>query len=445
MPRRMSSNAATKNSSLFRKGSFQDPPPYKAPPAKPAPKPVIREKYTGRVDFKTILRRFDPKEEERSSGGRFDGEPRDYHRDSEFPRHMLTQNPYASPRRGATAVHTSELDFDFRGMASPSSRNGTASPNTGSVRSLSPRRPQNLDLDLNSLRRKAAGMDQLRSPDGGRRAESNPHSPRRVEFADQVLFTFSQEDLHRQFHRNSIGPAKPILRQTKNDPEFNRPQLTLMQQFELQQQQQHFNNNNNNPKTTIVPLVIEHANLDKVATSTRSERDPVNQRKISTGDSLVQIYVPPTSKNGANFDPENDGSLYNSSDEEEETETLSAGSHDEHRAADFLPDEEPQEKNNNNTSNNNNRSKVGLNFLRTLSVDPSAEKEDSKNRKVPPPLSDWNRSQSFPPPGKSFGSGEVDRKVEEEPQVFGGRPLTKGISSIASSVSCSSDIEGKRK
>ena len=445
----MSSNAATKNSNLFRKGSFQDPPPYKAPPAKPAPKPVIREKYTSRVDFKTILRRFDPKEEERSSGGRFDGEPRDYHRDSQFQHHMLTQNPYASPRRGATAVHTSELDFDFRGTTSPSPRNGTASPNTGSVRSLSPRRPQNLDLDLNTARRRPAGQDQLRSPEGIRRAESNPHSPRRVEFADQVLFTFSQDDLHRQFQRNSIAPAKPILRQTKNEQEYNRPQLTLMQQFEVQQhqlqQQPHFNitTNHNNPKTTIIPLVIEHANLDKVATSTRSEKDPVNQRKVSTGDSLVQIYVPPTSTN--DDDGDNDGSLYNSSDEEEETETLSAGSRDEHRADDFLPDEEPQETNNNNNNNNNNRSKVGLNFLRTLSVDPSAEKEDSKNRKVPPPLSDWNRSQSFPPPGKSFVSGEVDRKVEAEPQVFGGRPLCKGISSIGSSVSCNSDIEGKRK
>jgi len=186
MPRRMSSNAATKNASLFRKGSFQDP-----------PKPVIREKYTGRVDFKSILRKFDPKEEERSSGGRFDGEPRDYHRDSQFQQHMLTQNPYASPRRGATAVHTSELEFDFRGGTSPVPRNGASSV---SVRSLSPRRPQNLELDLNSLRRRA-GQEQLRSPDGVRRAESNPHSPRRVEFADEVLFTFSQvSNIKKRFH-----------------------------------------------------------------------------------------------------------------------------------------------------------------------------------------------------------------------------------------------------
>jgi hypothetical protein len=277
MPRRMSSQAATKSSAILRKGSFQDP-----------PKPVIREKYTGRVDFKSILRKFDPKEDERSSGGRYDGEPRDYHRDSQFQQHMLTQNPYASPRRGATAIHTSELDFDFRsGMMSPVLRNGTASPisSSVSVRSLSPRRPQPLELDLNSLRRRA-GQDQLRSPDGLRRTESNPHSPRRVEFADQVTFTFSQEDLNRQFQRSSYGPSKPILRQSSR-PDQERPSLTLMQQFEQQQLLQR-DELTGAARTTVVPLVIEHANLDKVATSTTPENDPVNQRKVSTGDSLVQ-------------------------------------------------------------------------------------------------------------------------------------------------------------
>ena len=444
MPRRLSSTAATKNASVFRKGSFQDP-----------PKPVIREKYTGRVDFKSILRKFDPKEEERSSGGRYDGEPRDYHRDSQFQQHMLTQNPYASPRRGATAIHTSELDFDFRSGASPVPRNGTSSASV-SVRSLSPRRPQDLELDLNNLRRRG-GQEQLRSPEGTRRAESNPHSPRRVEFADQVLFTFSQEDLNRQFQRNTVGPSKPILRQSRSDQEQQqqaRP-LTLLQQFELnqqqqQQQQQHYQpqynynhgsnynkNNNNNLKTTIIPLVIEHANLDKNATTSVQDNDPVNQRKVSNGDSLVQIYVP----------PDDDGSLYHSSaDEEEETETLSAGSRDEHRADDFLPDDEP-------VASKPSKSKLGLglNFLRTLSFEPppEKEKEEDKKRKVPPPLGDWSRSQSFPPPGKTFGvAGESSTSRPEEDSghgssVFGGRPLSKGMSSVSSSVSCNSDIEGK--
>ena len=427
MPRRMSSNAATKNNGLFRKGSFQDPPAYKAPPAKPAPKPVIREKYTGRVDFKNILRRFDPKEEERSSGGRYDGQPRDYHHDSQFQQHMLTQNPYASPHRGQTLPHFSELGFDFR-SSSPIPRNGTASPvpRSGSMsgRSLSPRRPQNLELDMNNFsRRSGQGPDLLKSPDGGRKTESNPHSPRRVEFADQVLFTFSQEDLQRQFQRNSLTPAKPILRHSKQDLEQSQQQLTLMQQFELQQQQRNQHQPvNSKTATTIIPLVIEHANLDKLRSSTRAENDPVNQRKVSNDDSLVQIYVPPTKSENS--------SLYNSS----EDETLSAESQDEdeHRTHNF---EAPVKI--------TPRPKVGLNFLRTLSVDPSSPvEEDGKNRKVPPPLSDWNRSQSFPPPGKSFGPSDLGQKNEDE---IRGRPLmVKGVTSIASSVlSCTSDIEGK--
>jgi len=266
------------------------------------------------------------------------------------------------------------------------------------------------------------------------------------------MFTFSQEDLQKQFQRNTMGPAKPILRQSRHDQqEQSHQQLTLMQQFELQQQQlqqqqqqqQHLNNNNNNHyKTTVIPLVIEHANLDRVATSSRrTENDPVNQRKVSNGDSLVQIYVPPTRKSDA------DSSHYNSS----EDETLSAGSQDEENRSDDFS----QSQNDETHETSSNRPKLGLNFLRTLSVEPSSssspvEEEGKNNRKIPPPLSDWNRSQSFPPPGKSFVTSEAGQKVEDESSargnVFGGRPLSKGIPSVASSVlSCNSDIEGKKE
>ncbi len=156
----------------------------------------------------------------------------------------------------------------------------------------------------------------------------------------------------------------------------------------------------------------------------------------------MQIYVPPGGR-------ENDDSLYHSSaDEEEETETLSAGSRDDRRDDDFLPDDEPAE-----SKPSKSKLGLGLNFLRTLSFEPSAaekDKDDEKRRKIPPPLSDWNRSQSFPPPGKSFGSpGESSGHKPGEDSgngsaLYVGRPLTKGLSSVASStVSCNSDIEGK--
>ena len=153
--------------------------------------------------------------------------------------------------------------------------------------------------------------------------------------------------------------------------------------------------------------------------------------------------------------------LYNSSaEEEDETETLSAGSRDDHRADDFLPDEEVEVDEADESEQKKPKRGLGLNFLRTLSFDPAATASTSKEkledaeaqakRKIPPALSDWNRSQSFPPPtGKSFGgSGEnSDKRPIAEAgtgtSVFGGRPLTKGVSSVASSVvSCNSDIEG---
>jgi hypothetical protein len=156
-----------------------------------------------------------------------------------------------------------------------------------------------------------------------------------------------------------------------------------------------------------------------------------------------------------------DAALYDSSaGEEDETETLSAGSrHNLDHEHDF-DDEKPAGKPKAGSRHNHDREndfdhekpagkagKVGLNLMRTVSVDPD-KAPDGKRRKVPPPLSDWNRSQSFPPPGKTSADCDADRKCGNDAgngnSVFGGRPLTKGVSSVASSVSCASDIEGKK-
>ena len=65
MPRRMSANPTSygsKTKSIHRHGSFQEVNNGKQPP----PKVDI---FKGRVDFKSILRRFDPKDDERAFGG----------------------------------------------------------------------------------------------------------------------------------------------------------------------------------------------------------------------------------------------------------------------------------------------------------------------------------------------------------------------------------------
>ena len=99
-------------------------------------------------------------------------------------------------------------------------------------------------------------------------------------------------------------------------------------------------------------------------------QDFVNQRKVSNEDSLVQIYVPPTN-------------------DESDDDTLSVDSQ--------LPDD-PQDPGQ-LTENDRTVSEPAVSshltkktvVLRTLSAEVAS-------RKVPPMLSDWNRSQSFPPP-----------------------------------------------
>ena len=123
-----------------------------------------------------------------------------------------------------------------------------------------------------------------------------------------------------------------------------------------------------------------HEKSDSTASNSRQNgggqnggqnHDYVNQRKVSNEDSLVQIYVPPTNN------------------DESDDDTLSVDSQ--------LPDD-PQDPGQ-LTENDRTVSEPAVSshltkktvVLRTLSAEVAS-------RKVPPMLSDWNRSQSFPPP-----------------------------------------------
>ena len=277
-PRRMSSNLSSR--SINRHGSFQEVPAI-------LPK---KDTFTPRVDFKNTLRKFDPKDDERSRGqqrSRHDSEPMDYHdSNAYFTQQLTAHNPYAlNPKRNMMA---SDLSLDSN--SGPASLPITLSSN---------KRPFKLKLD-----------SKYNSP-----ANSRPQSPRRVEFSDEVFFNFGG-------HRGSIS-SKPILRNSQTP--------SLIEQFEQ-----------NNLPEPLSPLVIEHTNLEAKTSTSK-----INQRKISNEDSLVQIFVP-------NEFPSDD-------------ETLSAASENECLS---LKNE----------------------VKRTLSAEVTA------SRKVPPMLSDWNRSQSFPPP-----------------------------------------------
>ena len=188
---------------------------------------------------------------------------------------------------------------------------------------------------------------------------------------------------------------KPILRHVNSEAtsaaqKSQRP-LSLIEQFQSQ----------NHKPEPLSPLVIEHTNLDTRAASATKyhnttavninenlENEFANQRKVSqTGDdSLVQIYIPPTSSSSKDTTDQSD----------DDEDTISAGSEaDEAVTADINGRMTPAAGAVTSNGNISKKSEV----RRTLSAEVAS-------RKVPPKLSDWNRSQSFPPPKTANAASE---------------------------------------
>ena len=163
--------------------------------------------------------------------------------------------------------------------------------------------------------------------------------------------------------------AKPILRNVNSDAGLSSSSPNkVLRPMSLIEQYEHVTSHN--LPEPLSPLVIEHTNLDSTTVTEKGRQyegqagqschDFVNQRKVSNDDSLVQIYVPPNDNN-----------------EESDDDTISVDSQ--------LPD--------NDQPVNHVTKKTEV--KRTLSAEVAS-------RKIPPMLSDWNRSQSFPPPKGPF-------------------------------------------
>ena len=310
MPRR------TSRQSVDRKSSFQHQ------DVMLRPKPVPRDVFRGKVDFKTILRRFDPKEDERSHGRRYESEPRD----GEFASHSSAFR--ALPPRRGTIV---DSDFDFRpGAVSPREPNWD---NPGRFRARSSsnavyvnqqhhsrsRVHHNLSLDMDhhnnrpftpepSYRRPLSAEPHHHHNNNNN--NSDPLSPRRVGFGEEIVFDFNPRKVvsppPSATHAQENHFFKPILRHTASDPTSAVHDLPLSINTGGE-------TNNNNP-------------ID---------------------DSLVQIFVP-------------------------DKEALDVDDDD-----------------------NDSGDDTSVATLEEIKSD-----EDSKRVKAPP-LADWNRSQSFPPPSTS--------------------------------------------
>ena len=286
-----------------------------------------RDVFKGRVDFKSILRRFDPKDDERASGGRLVAPRQDL-----MPPGAGGGGGGGGPPRRGTIV---DSDFDFRGSApslqyksQPYQVNVIHQP---TVRQIRP--PQKLELSSREFLVNPAPAMPM----------SNPVSPKRVEFSEQVYFSFSGEELQRAAKtERSHVTAKTDTAAPK--------QLSLIEQFQQQEMER---------KHKLPPLVIEHANLDENVI----DKDPnSNQRRKVSGESLVQIYVPEQTRQAEDPDDDDEDTISACSDKEDSGGGGGGGQHP----------------------------PAG----RTVSA-------DTTRRPVPPMLSEWSRSQSFPPPGKS--------------------------------------------
>ena len=436
VPRRMSAQAATKNRNhIDRKGSFQE---YQPPPqTQHQPKPVPRDVFKGKIDFKTILRRFDPKDDERAAGG---GNERD-HRSSSHSRMSRSREgllsdsrEMLSPRRGMII----ESDFDFRGGASRE----TNWDNPGRFRKeqhqppttrLSRSRPQNLQIDVSS---------RVRSPDHSLRRsesnpisprhypESNPISPRRVEFGQEVVFDFNPKQSSRSnvvsptpgssHHAPGGGkhlPYKPILRHTTSDPGRKSPQSagplpeqgggSLMDQYQQKLLQQKLDgisssSSSPSPQPAISPLTIQHANQDFASLREGGHQeygfqaDHHHQKQSASngssgGEGLIQIYVPQMN---------NPSNLVNGG--RENSSRKSSSQQEEHHSDNEADSDSTIED-----------KSVGLSGLRDAENGHHHRagrhlEGSSLSRKTPPSLGDWqHRSQSFPSPATPAETDEA--------------------------------------
>ncbi|CAB4061736.1 unnamed protein product [Lepeophtheirus salmonis] len=238
--------------------------------------------FKGKLDFKSLLRREDPKEDERTlSGNRRRAPP---------PQRL-------EPQRG----YIVDSDFDFRGgldyyNSNPDMVNSfhSGTRNIVTLRNRNRSGFNKLNVDINHLALSPRNSKSFESV--LKHSESTPVSPRRVGFADEIRFDFSEQC--------KSHPTSP------STEDYPRPILRVPLDRRLTE-----------------PLTISHANPD--------ERE-FQKEGSPPGDSLVQLYVPPS--------------------------TSSSDIHPEF---------------------------IALEPLRGIS-----------ERKIPPPLVDcWSRSQSFPPPG----------------------------------------------
>jgi len=392
LPRRLSSQP--KSTRVDRRQSFQD---FK----------TFRDKFTGKVDFKTTLRNTeDPKkgERERARKSRHYSEPREYCSPEERSGGYLIESDFdfRSPptTRDNSRERRSKYDHESSARDYYAQDRPTA-PRRGHVEQIyaTPKKKDQIagegkkyqygyhDLKSQIQAQSQTGYSDLKSPkspgvkspmsDNDLASPLNipkdPLSPRRVEFADEV-FSFKTSvtpGTSRPGSRCESPNPKGILRHTTSDPSTRNTatRSNTVDLSSLEQNQKSVSNVAVRSNTTDLSFckseIIEKPKVPLTRPTTLIIPQPENMPLTGStrnNQPLVKIMIP---------DEQNDSD-----------DTLIEEKHE---------SEPSKEK--------NDQKRVSL---RTL-----GEKGESR-RVVPPPLADWNRSQSFPPAAKKSANGIPD-------------------------------------
>lgn len=383
LPRRLSSQP--KSTKVDRRQSFQD---FK----------TFRDKFTGKVDFKTTLRTAeDPKksERERARKSRHYSEPREYCSPEERSGGYLIESDFDFRSPPTTRDNSRERRSKYEHESSARdyyAQDRTTAPRRGHVEKIyaTPKKKDQIASEgkryqygYNDLKSQIqSGYSDMKSPKSpGLKSPmsdsdlgsplnipKDPLSPRRVEFADEV-FSFKTSvtpGTSRPGSRCESPNPKGILRHTTSDPNSRNNTATRSNTVDLstlEHSQKSASNvavrSNTTDLSFCKPEITEKPKVPLTRPTTliipQPDSIPLTTRNNQP---LVKIMIP---------DEQNDSD-----------DTLIEEKHE---------SEPSKEK--------NNQKGVSLRSL--------GEKGESR-RVVPPPLADWNRSQSFPPASKNSAS-----------------------------------------
>ena len=417
LPRRLSSQP--KSTRVDRRQSFQD---FK----------TFRDKFTGKVDFKTTLRTAeDPKksERERARKSRHYSEPREYSSQEERSGGYLIESDFdfRSPptTRDNSRERRSKYDHESSARDYYAQDRPTA-PRRGYVEQIyaTPKKKDQIggegkkyqygyhDLKSQIQAQSQSGFLDLKSPkspgvkspmsdsDLGSplNIPKDPLSPRRVEFADEV-FSFKTSvtpGTSRPGSRCESPNPKGILRYTNSDPSSRNNMATRSNTVDLStldHSQKSVSNvavrSNTTDLSFCKPELTEKPKVPLTRPTTLIIPQPDNIPLTSRNNQpLVKIMIP---------DDQNDSD-----------DTLIEEKHE----------SEPSKENRDQKS-------VSLRSL--------GGKGESQ-RVVPPPLADWNRSQSFPPAAKK-SSSDMDTNLRKTSD-----PIGMSATSLSSQASTHSEF-----